>query len=106
MPLRIGHEAAPALAADLVEVDGRALSPAQRAEVVTFVSARLALAPGHLRLGIELPSLLLALATRIPAVDRTRVVGWLARTRAPILSDVAKALRSLAIVRVYAAGSR
>ncbi len=106
MPLQIGHGAAPDLAADLVEVDGGPLTPAQRAQVVAFVRDRLACAPGHLRMGIELPSLVVALGTRIPRVDRGRVVAWLARTRAPIVCDVTKALRGLALARIYAQGGR
>jgi hypothetical protein len=97
MPLRIGQMAAPELAADLAEVDAGPLLPSERAEVAAFVRDRLSLAPAHLRLGIELPSILVA---ALPA--RGRVVPWLARTRAPLVSDMVKALRSLAVVHVYA----
>src|SRR4051812_9652571 len=102
MPLSIGHEAASELAADLIEVDARPLAAAQRADVVAFVGDRIALAPAHLRMGMVVPSLLVVAALAVLPVDRHRAVSWLGRTRAPVLCDAVKALRALAIVRVYA----
>ena len=99
MTPRTGRDLAAELACDLADVDAGPLSPAQRAAVAAFVAERLAAAPAHLRWGLEGPSLLLA---AVPPRRRRAVARWLSQTRVPLLADCAKALRSLAVVRVYA----
>lgn len=94
-----GRDLAAELACDLADVDAGPLTAAQREAIGAFVHERLGAAPAHLRWGLEGPSLLLAV---VPARRRRAVAGRLATTRAPLLADVARALRSLAIVRLYA----
>lgn len=96
-------DALDAYVSNLVSVEFPDLPDDRHAEVIAFCLARIERMPDGLRIGVRSTAAVARLAVRLarPFVGDERVDAALRRTSCPVVGDLARLVRSLAVARIW-----